>query len=163
MDRSNGTAFALPESRRWPMPHHPSYKTRALHEYDTEFRERAEDLFSRVKDRAGDPRAVKRTGSYSFRVHLQGAATPWTLAKIIIRQDFPRAAYLDGSGVYVLLRANGWLDGWLEHEPWNRASPYLTVRITQALFYYFRVSDRDNLDQIADAIAAVILESPPEK
>ena len=67
------------------MSHHPAHKTRALDRYDPEFREQAEDLFGRVKDRVGEKRAVRFTGSYSIRAHSQGTATPLSLAKIIIR------------------------------------------------------------------------------
>ena len=67
----------------------------------------------------------------------------------------------DGDGVYVLLRAEGCLDAWLKHDPWTRADPGLTLTINSVRFYYFRLSDSDDLDAIADAIEDVILKAPP--
>ena len=144
-----------------PMSHYLTHLTRPLSRYKPQFREKAEDLFNRVKERVGETRAIALTGSYSFRVHLRGVTIPRTLAKLVIRQPTPVIQGLDTSGVYVLLRADGTLDGWLEHEPWNRARPHLTLQIMSVLFYYFRLSDRDALDAIASAIAAVILNEPP--
>ena len=68
------------------MSHHPAHKTRPLDRYDPEFREQAEDLFERVKDRVDGKRAVRLTGSYSIRAYFQGTKVPLTLAKIIIRK-----------------------------------------------------------------------------
>ena len=62
---------------RWPVSHHPAHKTRALDRYDPEFREQAEDLFERVKDRVGEKRAVRLTGSYSM---AGGSPQPGTVA-----------------------------------------------------------------------------------
>ena len=145
------------------MSHHPTHKTRALDRYDPEFREQAEDLFERVKDRVGEKRAVRLTGSYSICAYFQGAATPLTLAKIIIREDFPPDTYIDKAGVYVLIRADDWMAGWLDREPWTRVDLEQTIRIISVLFYGFRLGGRDDLDEIAAAIAAVVLEFPPEK
>ena len=145
------------------MSHHPTHKTRALDRYDPEFREQAEDLFERVKDRVGEKCAVRLTGSYSIRAYFQGAATPLTLAKIIIREDFPPDTYVDEAGVYVLIRADDWMAGRLDRKPWTRVDLEQTIRIISVLFYGLRLGGRDDLDEIAAAIAAVVLEFPPEK
>ena len=145
------------------MPHHPAHKTRALDRYDPGFREQAEDLFEHVKDRVGGKRAVRLTGSYSIRAHFQGATPPLSFVKIIIREDFPPDTHVDEAGVYVLIRADDWMAGWLDREPWTRVDLEQTIRIISVLFYGFRLGGRDDLDEIAAAIAAVVLEFPPEK
>ena len=144
------------------MSHHPAHKTRALDRYDPEFREQAEDLFERVKDRVGEKRAVRFMGSYSIRAYSQGATTPLSFLKIIIREDFPPDTYVEEAGVYVLIRADDWMAGWLDREPWTRVDLEQTIRIISVLFYGFRLGGRDDLDEIAAAIAAVVLELPPE-
>ena len=144
------------------MSHHPAHKTRAFDRYDPEFREQAEDLFERVKDRVGEKRAVRLTGSYSIRAYFQGATVPLRFAKIIIREDFPPDTYVDEAGVYVLIRADDWMAGRLDREPWTRVDLEQTIRIISVLFYGFRLGGRDDLDEIAAAIAAVVLELPPE-
>ena len=144
------------------MSHHPAHKTRALDRYDPEFREQAEDLFERVKGRVGEKRAVRLTGSYSIRAHFQGTKVSLRLVKIIIREDFPPDTYVDAAGVYVLIRADDWMAGWLDREPWTRVDLEQTIRIISVLFYGFRLGGRDDLDEIAAAIAAVVLELPPE-
>ena len=88
---------------------------------------------------------------------------PLRLAKIIIREDFPPDTYVDEAGVYVLIRADDWMAGWLDREPWTRVDLEQTIRIISVLFYGFRLGGRDDLDEIAAAIAAVVLEFPPEK
>ena len=147
---------------RWPVSHHPAHKTRALDRCHPEFREQAEDLFERVKDRVGEKRPVRLTGSYSIRAYFQGAKVPLRLAKIIIREDFPPDTYVDEAGVYVLIRADDWMAGRLDREPWTRVDLEQTIRIISVLFYGFRLGGRDDLDEIAAAIAAVVLELPPE-
>ena len=144
------------------MPHHPVHKTRSLDRYDPRFRAQAEDLFERVKDRVGEKRAVRLTGSYSIRAYFQGATTPLTLAKIIIREDFPPDTWVDQAGVHVLIRADDWMAGRLDLEPWTRADLGQTIRIVSVLFYGVRLGGRDDLDEIAAAIAAVVLEIPPD-
>ena len=144
------------------MSHHPAHKTRPLDRYDPEFREQAEDLFERVKDRVGEKRAVRLTGSYSIRAYFQGTKVPLSFAKIIIREDFPPDTYVDEAGVYVLIRADDWMAGWLDREPWTRVDLEQTIRIISVLFYGLRLGGRDDLDEIAAAIAAVVLEFPPE-
>ena len=124
-------------------------------------REQAEDLL-RVKDRVGGKRAVRLTVRYSTRAYFQGATAPLRLAKIIIREDFPPDTCVDGAGVYVLIRADDWMAGWLDREPWARVDLEQTIRIVSVLFYGFRLGGRDDLDEIAAAIAAVVLEFPPE-
>ncbi len=144
------------------MPHHLAHKTRALDRYDPGFKEQAEDLFGRVKDRVGGKRAVRLTGSYSIRAYFQGARVPLTLAKIIIREDFPPDTCVDEAGVHVLIRADDWMAGWLDREPWTRVGLEQTIRIISVLFYGLRLGGRDDLGEIAAAIAAVVLEFPPE-
>ena len=137
------------------MAHKPAHHLRPLTRFDPTFQEKAADLFGRVKSRIGEG-AVTRTGSYSFRELPQRfASTPRTFAKIIIREDAV------GDGVYVLLRADGLLDPWLKHDLWTRIDPDLTLRIVSVPFYHFQLSDSDDLDGIADAITAVILNDPP--
>ena len=148
---------------RWPVSHHPAHKTRALDRYDPELREQAEDLFERVKDRVGEKRAVRLTGSYSIRAYFQGAPPPLRLVKIIIREGFPPDIYVDEAGVYVLIRADDWMAGRLDREPWTRVDLEQTIRVISVLFYGFRLGGRDDLDEIAVAIAVVVLEFPPEK
>ena len=87
---------------------------------------------------------------------------PLRLAKIIIREDFPPDTYVDEAGVYVLIRADDWMAGRLDREPWTRVDLEQTIRIISVLFYGFRLGGRDDLDEIAAAIAAVVLELPPE-
>ena len=147
---------------RWPVSHHPAHKTRALDRYDPELRKQAEDLFEHVKDRVGEKRAVRLTGSYSIRASFQGATTPLRLAKIIIREDFPPDTYVDEAGVYVLIRADDRMAGRLDREPWTRVDLEQTIRVISVLFYGFRLGGRDDLDELAAAIAAVVLELPPE-
>ena len=144
------------------MPHHPAHKTRGLDRYDPGFREQAEDLFKRVKDRVGGERTVRLTGSYSIRAYFQRFTTALTLVKIIIQEDFPPDAYVDEAGVYVLIRVDDWMAGWLDREPWTRVNLEQTIRIISVLFYGFRLGGRDDLDAIADTISAVVLEGPPE-
>ena len=52
--------------------------------------------------------------------------------------------------------------GWLDREPWTRVDLEQTIRVISVLFYGFRLGGRDDLDKIAAAIAAVVLELPPE-
>ena len=52
--------------------------------------------------------------------------------------------------------------GWLDREPWTRVDLEQTIRIISVLVYGFRLGGRDDLDEIAAAIAAVVLELPPE-
>ncbi len=146
------------EGPRW-LPrgraHIPAHHLRPLTRFDPAFQEKAADLFDRVKSRIGD-NAIDRTGSYSFHETLpRFATTPRTLAKIIIRED------ARGNGDYVLLRADGLLDPWLKHDPWTRIDPDPTLRIVSVPFYHFQLSDSDDLDGIADAITAIILNDPP--
>ena len=110
----------------------------------------------------GEKRSVRLTGSYSIRAYFQGATEPLRLAKIIIREDFPPDTYVDEAGVYVLIRADDWMAGRLDREPWTRVDLEQTIRIISVLFYGFRLGGRDDLDEIAAAIAAVVLELPPE-
>ena len=83
-------------------------------------------------------------------------------AKIIIQEDFPPDTYVDEAGVYVLIRADDWMAGWLDREPWTRVDLGQTIRIISVLFYGVRLGSRDGLDEIAAAIASVVLELPPE-
>ena len=85
----------------------------------------------------GEKRAVRLTGSYSIRAYFQGATTPLSFAKIIIREDFPPDTYVDEAGVYVLIRADDWMAGWLDREPWTRVDLEQTIRIISVLFYGF--------------------------
>ncbi len=124
------------------MSHHPAHKTRALDRYDPEFRKQAEDLFERVKDRVGEERAVRFMGSYSIRAYSRGATTPLSFVKIIIREDFPPDTYVDEAGVYVLIRADDWMAGWLDREPWTRVDFEQTIRIISVLFYGVRLGGR---------------------
>ena len=110
----------------------------------------------------GEKRAVRLMGSYSIRAYSQGATTTLSFAKIIIREDFPPDTYVDEAGVYVLIRADDWMAGWLDREPWTRVDLEQTIRIISVLFYGFRLGSRDDLDAIAAAITAVVLELPPE-
>ena len=110
----------------------------------------------------GEKRAVRFMGSYSIRAYSQGATTPLSFVKIIIREDFPPDTYVDEAGVYVLIRADDWMAGWLDREPWTRVDLEQTIRIISVLFYGVRLGGRDDLDEIAAAIAAVVLELPPE-
>lgn len=135
------------------MAHHPAYKSKPFHKHKPKLRKKAEDLFDRAKARIGAPCVVKRTCSYTFRVYFKHHPAPRTYVKIILVAE---EEGLDGSGVYVLLRADSTLDGWLEYEPWHRADPSATIRIVSVLFYYFRLSESDDLDAVADAIDAVI-------
>ena len=144
------------------MSHHPAHKTRPLDRYDPEFREQAEDLFERVKDRVGGKRAVRLKGSYSICAYFQGTKVSLSFVKIIIREDFPPDTYVDEAGVYVLIRADDWMAGRLDREPWTRVDLEQTIRIISVLFYGLRLGGRDDLDEIAAAIAAVVLEFPPE-
>ena len=110
----------------------------------------------------GGERAVRLTGSYSIHAYFHGFATPLTLAKIIIQESFPPDTYVDEAGVHVLIRADDWMAGWLDRDPWTRVDLEQTIRIISVLFYGFRLGGRDDLDEIAAAISAVVLEDPPE-
>ena len=98
----------------------------------------------------------------SIRAYSQGATEPLSFVKIIIREDFPPDTYIDEAGVYVLIRADDWMAGWLDREPWTRVDLEQTIRILSVLFYGFRLGGRDDLDESAAALAAVVLELPPE-
>lgn len=135
------------------MTHHPAYKSKPFHRHKPKLRKKAEDLFDRASTRIGALRAVTRACSYTFCVYFKRHPAPRTYVKIILVAE---GEGLDGSGVYVLLRADGTLDGWLEYEPWHRADPIATIRIVSVPFYYFRLADSDDLDEVADAIDAVI-------
>ena len=142
------------------MAHTCRYVTKRLDQYDPVFQEKAKKLFERVEHRVNEW-AIKYDGSYSF---LESKPPPVEgshrrAGKIIIatRNDATRCRMPDGDGVYVLLRAKGCLGAWQKHDPWTRADPGLTLTINSVPFYYFRLSDSDDLDAIAD----VILKAPP--
>ena len=142
-----------------------TYKTKPLDRYDPVFQTKAEELFERVKSRLislsktrVNERAIKYKGSYSFLEPNRSRNGRRTSGKIIIAtpDDATNHGMPDGDGVYILLRAEGCLDAWLKHDPWIRADPGLTLTINSVPFYYFWLSDRDDMDGLADAIAAVI-------
>ena len=146
------------------MAHTYNYVTKPLDQYDAVFQEKAKELFDRVEHRVNEW-AIKCAGSYSF---LESKPPPVQgshrrAGKIIIAtsNDATRCRMPDGDGVYVLLRAEGSARAWKKHDPWTRADPGLMLTINSVRFYYFQLSDSDDLDAIADAIADVILKVPP--
>ena len=138
------------------MAHKPALRIKRFERYPPVLQERAEDLFLLVQHRIGEKLAVIRQGSYSFFERDPPYTTPKTYAKIIIRDDEPH------EGVYLLLRADGTLDAWLEHEPWTRADPQDTVRVISVAFYAFRLRELEDASALANGIADVIrLDEPP--
>ena len=145
------------------MSHHPAHKTRPLDRYDPEFREAGRRLLRAREGPGGRETRRQAHGPLLHPCVLPGRhGISLRLAKIIIREDFPPDTCVDGAGVYVLIRADDWMAGWLDREPWARVDLEQTIRIVSVLFYGFRLGGRDDPDEIAAAIAAVVLEFPPE-
>lgn len=134
-----------------------TYRTKLLDRYDPVFQTKAEELFERVKRRVNE-RAIEYTGSYSFLEPSPSKTGRRTFGKIVIvtPDDATAHGMPDGDGVYILLRADGCLDARLKHDPWTRADPDLTLTINSVPFYYCQLSDHDDMDELADAIAATI-------
>lgn len=57
-------------------------------------------------------------------------------------------------------RTAAWMLGF-KHDPWTQADPDLTLTINSVPFYYCQLSDHDDMDELADAIAATIRQSTP--
>ena len=134
-----------------------SYQTRPLTEYELYFQQRAEELFTRVQERIEQTRRQTRKykGSYSiFGITSQGTA----LKIIIFQADRGRVSgtpLLHQDGVYVLIRADGMLGDQMRGDQiWERASNS-TIGIAphhSERFGYFRLSEQDDANTIADSI-----------
>ncbi len=120
-----------------------SYQTAPLAEYSAALRERAAALFQRVAARVGPARAKQFKGSFS----VIAASSDATAAKILIYEagkgkingHDPQLA----DGIYVLVRIYG--------------APRRTIAIApihHERFAYFRLNESQELDEMADFIAA---------
>jgi hypothetical protein len=150
----------------------PSYQTAKLHEYPRPFLDVAEDLFNKVSAHLRPERVERHEGSFS----IYADDVEETVAKIVIYDPYLGRASHDWphvrDGVYVWVRANGsagegmW-GGILPTEmPWmfERMWRDVTVQIAanpQAEFTYFPVMAGDDLDDIADFIAACSRAAAP--
>lgn len=120
-----------------------SYQTAPLAEYSAALRERAAALFQRVAARVGPARAKQFKGRFS----VIAASSDATAAKILIYEagkgkingHDPQLA----NGIYVLVRIYG--------------APRRTIAIApirRERFAYFRLNESQELDEMADFIAA---------
>ena len=120
-----------------------SYQTAPLSDYTPALRERADALFRLVTQRLGPARTRQFTGSFS----ILAASSDATAAKILI--------YETGKG-----KING-------HDPHLTEGIYVLVRVHRASrrtiavapmhherFAYFRLHESQDLDEMADFIAA---------
>ena len=120
-----------------------SYQTAPLADYTQEFRERAAALFRLVAARVGAGRAKEFKGSFS----VLAASSDATAAKIMIYE--PGKGKINGhdpqlaDGVYVLIRVYGTTGRTIGIAPMHHER-----------FAYFRLGHDQNLDEMADFIAA---------
>jgi len=121
-----------------------SYQTAPLPEYDPALLDRATTLFRCVAVRVGHVRAKQHKGSFSFIA----ASSDATAAKILIyeagkgKMNGPDPHLVNG--VYVLLRLHG-----------NATGQTIGVAPKHhERFAYFRLQDGQDLDEMADFIAA---------
>ena len=122
-----------------------SYKTAPLLDYRKELKDRANDLFQLVADLLGPSRVKEYKGSFSVLEHPSDA----TAAKIVIYESGKgsingRPDPMLADGVYVWVRVSG------ETTARTMAvAPHHTER-----FAYFRLEDSQNLQEMANFIAA---------
>ena len=121
-----------------------SYQTAPLSEYDPSLLDRAATLFRRVAQRVGPVRAKQHKGSFSFIA----ASSDATAAKIVIyeagkgKMNGPDPHLVNG--VYVLIRLTG-----------NATGKTIGVAPKHhERFAYFRLQDGQELEEMADFIAA---------
>ncbi len=120
-----------------------SYQTAPLAEYSAVLRERAAALFQRVADRVGPARAKQFKGSFS----VIAASSDATAAKILIYEagkgkingHDPQLA----DGIYVLVRVHGASRRTIAVAPMHHER-----------FAYFRLHEQQELDEMADFMAA---------
>ena len=120
-----------------------SYQTVPLTEYSQALRDRATALFHLVTERVGAARAKEHKGSFS----VLAATSEATAAKIMI---YERAkGKINGhdpqltDGIYVLIRVHGTARCTIGVAPMHHER-----------FAYFRLSDSQDLEEMADFIAA---------
>ena len=132
-----------PEPARWLPFTEASYQTVPLAEYSPALRGRATALFELVAERVGAARAREHKGSFS----VLAATSEATAAKIVIFEA--AKGKINGrdlqlaDGIYVMVRVHG--------------SARCTIGVApmhHERFAYFRLLDGQNLDEIADFIAA---------
>lgn len=124
-----------------------SYQTAPLVDYTVALRERAADLFRRVSDRLGPAKAKEYKGSFSFFAQSSDA----TAAKVVVfeagKGKINGTDPLLEDGVYVLIRVPSH-----SHGRTIGVAPRHDER-----FAYFRLAPDQNLDGMADFIAASTL------
>lgn len=139
---------------------HTNYQTIPLDEYESHLRDRAADLFVRVQKLLGQRQTRRYKGSYSFF----GPASSATAMKVIIFQAGRVRVTLE-DGVYVLIRANGPLvDSMRSCSIWKRANRDQTISIApnwSEHFAYFRLSEHDDVNEIACAIERCLSATQP--
>lgn len=131
------------EPARWlPFPE-ASYQTVPLVEYSPALRDRATALFQLVAERVGAARAKEHKGSFS----VLAATSEATAAKVMIYES--AKGKINGrdlrlaDGVYVLIRVHG-----------SARSTIGVAPMHHERFAYFRLLDGQDLEEIADFIAA---------
>ncbi len=123
-----------------------SYQTAPLIKYSSTLQRMAVDLFQRIAQRVGVRRAKQYKGSFS----IFATTSQVTVAKIVIHEagkgkmngDDPLLA----NGVYILVRTAG-----------NQNARARTIGVApkhHERFAYFKLAADQNLDEMADFIAA---------
>lgn len=127
-----------------------SYKTAPLSDYRKDLRDRAAALFQLVERRLGPSRVREYKGSFSMFEHSSDA----TAAKIVIYESGKGSINgpdpLLADGVYVWVRVPGGPIG----------GTIGVVPHRDERFAYFRLADSQNMEEMADFIAACADRQP---